>query len=346
MSQHTLQSVKDIINKIEYLYKCLLEAPNNKTYSLQLLLFKQYTTELYDKIIELEIDNASTPIKSAPQNVPLYNNIVPATVPKVENKIVEKPIEVKKEEPIPVEIPKEEEKYVEVKTTNTILEDETLNGSHIVVSEEEEVDETDEQDTGNMRKAVENVTEKISDTAEKVEEKVSDWIDDGKEVAENLWAKTKKPFEVLEEKLQQSRENMSEKFAEADHDKTEVLTNLKGNMQESVKEIYSDVKSKTGELHEHLSQRKNTEPQLADKLASSVHENGFEIGYNDKVAYLNELFGGDEAVFNKSLEELSQSKNIIEAMTYVNLHLKMRYKWDSDSSTARNFMSMLRNKFA
>jgi len=71
----------------------------------------------------------------------------------------------------------------------------------------------------------------------------------------------------------------------------------------------------------------------------------FNISFNQRFAFISELFGGDSAVYEHTLEELGKCNNVIEAFTYLNLHVKLKYQWKDDSSTTKEFQQIVKDSF-
>ncbi len=99
------------------------------------------------------------------------------------------------------------------------------------------------------------------------------------------------------------------------------------------------------ELNDILAKDKS-KVSIADKLKEPNKSGGsFDITFNDRFAYINELFRGDSDAFNKAIDEIASSGGYIEALTYINLNVKHKYNWKSDSATAKRFMNLVKNKF-
>lgn len=98
------------------------------------------------------------------------------------------------------------------------------------------------------------------------------------------------------------------------------------------------------EEEETLVMNKSQPKTLADNL-SSGDKNAFPISFQQRYAFVNQLFGGDENAYNSAIAELSDSKGYIEALTYINLNLRYDFKWRDDDSVVREFLDIIKRRF-
>ena len=83
---------------------------------------------------------------------------------------------------------------------------------------------------------------------------------------------------------------------------------------------------------------------IADQLAQSEIKT-FDINFNQRHAFVKELFDNDEQAYDKTLLELGKSNGYIEALTYINLNVRYDYNWSDDSETKEEFMAIIKSKF-
>ena len=66
------------------------------------------------------------------------------------------------------------------------------------------------------------------------------------------------------------------------------------------------------------------------------------IGLNDKILFMNELFGGSVEVFNETIDDLNQMHNLVGTVEY----LRERFPdWDEESDEVYRFYMTVRRRF-
>jgi len=70
-----------------------------------------------------------------------------------------------------------------------------------------------------------------------------------------------------------------------------------------------------------------------------------DISFNQRFAFINQLFKGDSNSYNKAVEGISTSEGYIQALTYVNLNLVHDYGWDSNDPVVKDFKEVIRKCF-
>ncbi len=84
---------------------------------------------------------------------------------------------------------------------------------------------------------------------------------------------------------------------------------------------------------------------LGTHLANQKGSGKFDISFNDRFTYINELFDGDANTYEHTLNELGKCKDYISALAFLNLNVKMKYNWGNDNDTARDFCESIKRKF-
>jgi len=80
---------------------------------------------------------------------------------------------------------------------------------------------------------------------------------------------------------------------------------------------------------------------LHDKLSS----NTIQVGLNDRIAFVNNLFNFSQSDFNKVLYCLNDFKTKEEALQYVNYNLKPKYNWKGKEDLVERLMALIDRKF-
>lgn len=109
------------------------------------------------------------------------------------------------------------------------------------------------------------------------------------------------------------------------------------------------------ELHELLGEKKES---LNDKLKSEHNELGQAlkhesikdlrkgIGVNDKFLFINELFRGDEAMYERSIKTINSFHILPEAEYWINRELKVKQGWNDTAETVQHFYAVVRRRFS
>lgn len=79
---------------------------------------------------------------------------------------------------------------------------------------------------------------------------------------------------------------------------------------------------------------------LNDKL-----QNDIQIGLNDRIAFVKNLFGGSQEDFNRVVSQLNTIKTEKEAKKFINKMVKPDYDWTEKEELEERFMSIIERKF-
>lgn len=70
------------------------------------------------------------------------------------------------------------------------------------------------------------------------------------------------------------------------------------------------------------------------------------IGINDKYLFINELFKGDEAMYEKCLKTINSFSVYPEAETWIRRELLVKMGWDEKSASTKQFYSLVARRFS
>ncbi len=70
------------------------------------------------------------------------------------------------------------------------------------------------------------------------------------------------------------------------------------------------------------------------------------IGINDKFLYINELFRGDEAMYERSIKTINGFSILPEAEYWIQRELKVKIGWKEDSETVQQFNQLIKRRFS
>ncbi|TXD52188.1 MULTISPECIES: hypothetical protein [unclassified Polaribacter] len=86
----------------------------------------------------------------------------------------------------------------------------------------------------------------------------------------------------------------------------------------------------------------NVQPKsLNDKLAGNI-----QIGLNDRIVFVKNLFGGSQEDFNRVVSQLNTFKSYKEAKDFIDQMVKPDYDWSTKEELETRFMGIIERKFA
>lgn len=100
------------------------------------------------------------------------------------------------------------------------------------------------------------------------------------------------------------------------------------------------------------------ESSLNDKLKESVVEIGHRltdspirdlkkaIGVNDRFVFINELFRGDEVMYERSIKTINSFRMFPEAEYWIERELKVKLGWEEHKAATKHFYQLVRRRFS
>lgn len=111
----------------------------------------------------------------------------------------------------------------------------------------------------------------------------------------------------------------------------------------AVKEINEAASVSTASLNDKLKEEKK---ELANHLmATPVKDLKKAIGINDRFVFINELFRGDEAMYERSIKTINGYSIYQEAQFWMERELKLKLGWDMDKESVQHFYDLVRRRF-
>ncbi|MFY0603008.1 MAG: hypothetical protein JXQ93_03595 [Flavobacteriaceae bacterium] len=204
--------------------------------------------------------------------------------------------------------------------------------------------------TPNPSHTKEEILEKIEAVAkeeivieEKMDENKEETILEPEPVLEEVEDKTTTPIETVVEDVKE--ESIEEEpvvhFLETDlfteeepkEDTKEVEEKKVLSLEEELQDtIPVDV---VADLFENAPKK-----SLNDKL-----QNDIQIGLNDRIAFVKNLFGGSQEDFNRVVSQLNTLKTEKEAKKFIQKMVKPDYDWTEKEELEERFMSIIERKF-
>ncbi|HVW59764.1 MAG TPA: hypothetical protein VHC48_07010 [Puia sp.] len=70
------------------------------------------------------------------------------------------------------------------------------------------------------------------------------------------------------------------------------------------------------------------------------------IGINDRFVFINQLFRGDEVMYERSLKTINSFRILPEAEYWMERELKVKLGWDESRETTKHFYQLVRRRFS
>jgi hypothetical protein len=97
-------------------------------------------------------------------------------------------------------------------------------------------------------------------------------------------------------------------------------------------------------LNDQLSNRSK---EVADQLGGApIKDLRKGVGINDRFLFINELFRGDESMYERSIKTINNFTIYAEAQYWMERELKVKLGWDNEKSVTQDFYALVRRRFA
>lgn len=115
-------------------------------------------------------------------------------------------------------------------------------------------------------------------------------------------------------------------------------------LQASVKkEINESIAGNTASLNDKLKQSKI---DLGDALTEiPIRDLKKAIGVNDRFLFINELFRGDEIMYERSIKTINSFSILPEAEYWIQRELKVKLGWNDFNETVKQFSQLVKRRF-
>ena len=80
--------------------------------------------------------------------------------------------------------------------------------------------------------------------------------------------------------------------------------------------------------------------------ATPVKELRKAIGVNDRFVFINELFRGDEPMYERSIKTINNFRILPEAEYWMERELKIKLGWDDSREIVQHFYQLVRRRFS
>jgi len=114
--------------------------------------------------------------------------------------------------------------------------------------------------------------------------------------------------------------------------------------QRGVKEINELVAHQTESLNDRLKQQKTEVVEVLKHEA--IKDLRKAIGINDRFVFINDLFRGDEAMYERSIKTINSFYIFPEAEYWINRELLVKLGWDKENEVVRHFYQLVKRRFS
>jgi hypothetical protein len=113
-------------------------------------------------------------------------------------------------------------------------------------------------------------------------------------------------------------------------------------------ETGKDLNDLIGRSDASLNERLRTaQSELSEKLQDTpLKDLRKAIGINDRYLYINELFNGNEAMFDRSLKTLNAFSIYAEAEFWMQRELRIKLGWKEENVLVQQFIQLVRRRFS
>jgi len=160
--------------------------------------------------------------------------------------------------------------------------------------------------------------------------------------------------EIIEDtSVENGHESKTENLDELDQDTPANQTNLLDAIEEHVEDVDAEEDNKyvveKTDL-DHSTSINDTfasgtsEKTVADKLSRQpIKDLKSAIGLNQKFLFMNDLFEGENEIFNNAINKINSFNTLPEAIEFIDSELSSA--WDKENSSVLNFMDLVERRF-
>lgn len=215
---------------------------------------------------------------------------------------------------------------------------------------------------------IEKIENVVAEVASPKEEVIKHNLEDVAEESEEEVVEETKNEEVTEEIIDEKQEEevveateeVTEEEPETEkEEEVEVVAEAEAEVvpEEEIKDLFTEEVETTED-----SNTPTLEEELQDTIAVDVVADLFEnapkkslndklqgdiqIGLNDRIAFVKNLFGGSQEDFNRVVSQLNTFKTEKEAKKFINKMVKPDYDWVEKEEFEERFIAIVERKFA
>jgi hypothetical protein len=132
-------------------------------------------------------------------------------------------------------------------------------------------------------------------------------------------------------------------FEEEEQDIIPTLAHHLNETPAQAKEVNEAIAANAASLNDKL---KQTKIDLGDSLTEvPIRDLRKAIGINDRFLYINELFRGDESMYERSIKTINSFSILPEAEYWIQRELKTKIGWSEGNETVKQFIQLVKRRF-
>ena len=122
------------------------------------------------------------------------------------------------------------------------------------------------------------------------------------------------------------------------------IENKKNEFATGKMELNDLIKNEAFSINDQLKQR---EPEVAHGFNETpIRDLKKAIGINDRYLFINELFRGDEIMYERSLKTINGFNIFPEAQYWIERELKLKLGWNNNSIAVEHFDQLVKRRFS
>lgn len=92
---------------------------------------------------------------------------------------------------------------------------------------------------------------------------------------------------------------------------------------------------------------KQAKPEIVERLKETpVKDLRKAVGINDRFHFINELFRGDESMYERCIKTINSFSIYAEAEYWITRELKVKLGWNNDNTTVQHFDQLVKRRFS
>ena len=108
-----------------------------------------------------------------------------------------------------------------------------------------------------------------------------------------------------------------------------------------------EINDMTGQSESLNDKLKHGKTELVEVLKETpVKDLRKAIGINDRFLFINDLFRGDEAMYERSIKTINSFNIYAEAEYWINREMKVKLGWDNNHHTVQHFDQLVKRRFS
>lgn len=110
------------------------------------------------------------------------------------------------------------------------------------------------------------------------------------------------------------------------------------------KKVESNETEEEKSLNDILKEEKTEVSQVLEN--APVQDLRKAIGINDRFVFINELFFGNENLYEQSIKTLNRIDNLNEAESWIAQELKLKLNWNNETDAVQQFYKLIKRRYS